>query len=241
MTISEFSNGFDTLLSSYAQQRIYGLAEIPADYAFDEYEKSLFLTEAQKIIIREIYDNPNGTSSFESEEKNRRALESLVKQQDYTCGSPNPGTVLKDQFIHTVYDLNKDCWYIVYEQMTFKSDNKCINGTTAEIIPIKHDDYTRTKNNPFRGPGNRKSLRLDKGNFQIEIVSKYPIDTYTLRYMSMPEPIILVPLEERLAIDGKVDPQTCKLHSSLHEIILTRAVQMALESKINSQKTNNSN
>lgn len=46
MNIAEFSNGFDTLLSSYAQQRIYGLAEIPADYAFDEYEKSLFLTEA---------------------------------------------------------------------------------------------------------------------------------------------------------------------------------------------------
>ena len=230
MTISEFSDGFDVLLASYGQQRIYGLTDIPVELAFDEYEKSLFLTEAQKLVVRESYESPSETSSFESKEKIRRAL-------DYTSNLRS-ATVLKDNFKHFTYTLDDDCWYIVYEQVTFQSKTKCLQGKVAEVLPVKHDDYHRIKENPFRGPNDRKVLRLDIGNQQVEIVSKNDIDTYTVRYLAMPEPIILVPLEGRLAIQGKTDPQTCKLHSSLHQVILNKAVQLALESKIQSKTSN---
>ena len=237
MTISEFSDGFDVLLASYSQQRIYGLTDTPVELAFDEYEKSLFLTEAQKLVVKESYESPSGISSFESEEKIRRALEALIKQQDYT-NNLRSATALKDNFKHFIYTLDDDCWYIVYEQVTFQSKTECLQNKVAEVLPVKHDDYHRIKENPFRGPNDRKVLRLDIGNQQVEIISKNDIDTYTVRYLAMPEPIILVPLEGRLAIQGKTDPQTCKLNSSLHQIILHKAVQLALESKVQSKTSN---
>ena len=103
-------------------------------------------------------------------------------------------------FKHFIYTLDDDCWYIVYEQVTFQSKTECLQNKVAEVLPVKHDDYHRIKENPFRGPNDRKVLRLDIGNNQVEIISKNDINTYTVRYLAMPEPIILVPLEGRLAI-----------------------------------------
>ena len=77
MSTRELSEKFDTLVSSYSS--IYknvptGLLE------FDEYEKSIFLTNAQKDIILEVYNGRSNTGlSFEKTEEARRYLEALVK------------------------------------------------------------------------------------------------------------------------------------------------------------------
>jgi hypothetical protein len=50
----------------------------------DEYEKSLFLTQAQEEIVINLYNgkNPYG-DSFESTEELRRYLDELVKTKSY--------------------------------------------------------------------------------------------------------------------------------------------------------------
>ena len=53
MSIDEFSNGFDMLVQSYIVQNRFGDTAMPQQLSFDEYEKSYFLTEAQKAIVKE--------------------------------------------------------------------------------------------------------------------------------------------------------------------------------------------
>ena len=62
---------------------------------------------------------------------------------------------------------------------------------------------------------------------KVELISKYPIESYTIRYLSKPEPIILDNLPEGLTINGISTPQTCKLSSAIHRAILIRAVSIA--------------
>ena len=64
MTTEEFSNEFDIILQSYSVKNEFGQQN---PIAFDEYEKSVFLTKAQEQIIITLYNGKN--SSNESLEK----------------------------------------------------------------------------------------------------------------------------------------------------------------------------
>lgn len=231
MTTEEFSNAFDTFVSSYSHKAEFGNQASSADIVFDEYEKSLFLTKSQEEIVKELYSGRYTGDSFESNEQLRRELEDLVQQEDcIQCTSK----CLKDNYKHTIYTLPKELLYIVYEQVQWEKSTPCISGLIADVYPTTHDEYWRITNNPFRGPNNRRVLRLDKGNGEVELVSNNNIGTYTIRYLRKPEPIVLVTSEDApFTYEGKTitTPQTCKLDESLHKIILDRAVRYALASK----------
>ena len=78
MTLEEFSNEFDTLINSYDNTSQFGITS--SNVEFNEYEKSVFLTQAQEEIIKELYTGKNTTQdSFEKTEEIRRYLGSLVK------------------------------------------------------------------------------------------------------------------------------------------------------------------
>ena len=113
------------------------------------------------------------------------------------------------------------------------------NGTSAvEVIPVTQDYFHRVRKNPFRGPSKRRALRLDLENKKVEIVSKYTLSKYLVRYIVKPSPIVLTKLND-LSIDGVSTAQTCALHESLHRPILELAVRMALQSKgFNIEKEN---
>ena len=64
----------------------------------------------------------------------------------------------------------------------------------------------------------------------MELISKYDIDSYMIKYLSKPAPIILEDLGT-LEIDGQSTPQEFNLHPTLYRVILDRAVLMALQSK----------
>lgn len=66
MTNREFSNGFDTLVNSYASQEFFGQSSNPLN--FDEYEKSIFLTKAQEEIVESLYTGKLIGDSFEETE-----------------------------------------------------------------------------------------------------------------------------------------------------------------------------
>ena len=51
MELMDFSNGFDTLLNSYAREANFGEAAFNGTVVLDEYEKSQFLTKAQEDIV----------------------------------------------------------------------------------------------------------------------------------------------------------------------------------------------
>lgn len=234
MIAQEFSNEFDTLLNSYSTVPPYG-NENKLDITLDEYEKSVFLTKAQEQVVIEIYNgkNPLG-DKFEGTEETRRYIDELIKTATIT--EKTEGNGLSDKSVF--FKLPDDLWFITYETVTISDDNAgCHNGELTDVIPVTQDEYYRLIHNPFRGLSFRRAFRLDCGNNTVEIISKYSISDYTVRYLAKPSPIVLVDLNE-LSIDNISEKAECKLNSAIHRAILERAVRLAIISKTQISSSN---
>lgn len=224
-SVDEWSNAFDVKVAEYIRLKRFGFSD-PIE--FDEYEKSLFLTEAQDDTVKELYSS--SISAFENTEQARRELDSLVTT--VYCDNTE-GTMITDKYHHTSFRVPNDCLYIIYEQAKYQSEDKCLADVAVDIIPVTHDEYQRVVKNPFRGPSQNKALRLDISKLQTEIVSIHPVKEYFIRYLKYPEPIVLCNLtDEGVSINGMNIPNTCKLNESIHSKILDRAVRLALSSRI---------
>lgn len=216
MTTQEFSLEFDLMYNNIMSNQAPGLSE---------YEKSLFLTQAQEALVLDIYSGKLG-SSFESTEEVTDYLSPLVKQVTYTSKVEGKGLDSRSVF----FNIDTDIWFKTGEKAIIKDNSlKCGNSTEREVdvVPVTQDTLYRTKNSPFRGPNERRILRLDCEANKVELISKYPIESYTIRYLSKPEPIILDNLPKGLTINDISTPQTCKLSSAIHRAILIRAVSIA--------------
>ncbi len=222
MTTKEFSDGFDTLINNYAVANEFGITASPV--SFDEYEKSVLLTTAQEEIVRELYNGTFNGESLEKTEELRRSLDYLIKT-DYPeiINDSLKGLDKNSKF----FKLKDDVWYITYESVELVEGAYCANNPVVKVIPMRQDEWHRSKDNPFRRPNKRKVIRLDNGNNISELISEYPLQKYLVRYLSKPTPIILAPLEGDLSIDGFQEVTDCKLNTVLHRTILERAVQLA--------------
>lgn len=229
MTTEEFSNEFDTLLNSYSNVEPFG--KVPNTVEVDEYEKSVFLTNAQEEIVIDLYNGKNPfRDSFEKTEEIRRYLSDLIRT--YTTSTKEEGyTGLSKKSVF--FKLPEDLWFITYEAVNLKDDELgCMDGEGILVMPVTQDEYHRIKKNPFRGPNERRAIRLDLSEKVVEIVSKYNIDTYLVRYLARPRPIILSKLPDDLSINGVSDKTECELNPVIHRAILERAVKLAIISRV---------
>lgn len=241
MINSEFSNQFDTMLNSYASQAILGEDTGRQTIALDEYEKSVFLTRAQEDIVLALYNgkNPYG-EAFESTEELRRYLASLVKEAELKPITNSKGNPLGLSSNSTFFTLPSDLWFITLEQV-IADKGKC-GKTVLKVYPTKQDEYQSIKDNPFRGANGRRTLRLDLSEGNVEIVCKYVVTSYYVRYLHKLSPIILTDLPDGLSIESISTETGCQVHESLHQRILERAVALALQSKgYNIQRSNKDN
>ena len=226
MTIEEFSNEFDVLLNSYAANNPFGIGQGLTQ--LDEYEKSVLLTEAQESIVRDLYNGKLTGEGFESTEEQRRNLDSLINTLELTSKDiSKPKMSDNSKF----FQLPSDVWFITYESVLLSDESLgCKNNTRADVIPIRQDEYNIIKNNPFRGPSDKRVLRIDTGSSVIELISKYTIQSYFIKYLSKPKPIILQDItDENLSINGETKRMECKLNTVLHRTILERAVALAIK------------
>lgn len=194
----------------------------------NEYEKSCFLTEAQENLVNELYSGSRTYPGFEASELMRVALAPLVKTATVS------GDVLSDESITDysyVYTLPDDCWCKVSEKATLSDAALYCNGSSfrsAAVVPVTHDDLFLTLQNSFRGPNERRVLRLDIGEKMVELVSKYEISSYTVRYLSRPDPIITADLTDTgLTVNGESTQMDCKLPDMLHNNIVQQAAMYA--------------
>ena len=221
MTCEEFSLEFDLLYNNIMSNKAPGLSE---------YEKSLFLTQAQESIVLDIYSGKYG-DSFERTEETTSYLNQLLKQRTYDSGEFTEGNKLDTRSVFIT--LPEDIWFKTGETAYIIDDfYKCnVDGLREVMVfPVTQDTLVRTKRSPFRGPNERRILRLDSGKNQVELISNYEIHSYTVRYLSRPEPIILKDLPQGLTIGGKSSPQTCLLNTAIHKAILSKAVLIAKSS-----------
>lgn len=234
MTCEEFSNQFDVLLNS---RGFVGEAtrnsSLPPSISLDEYEKSIYLTKAQDELVVALYTGRTSSGDpFESTEEERRYLSNLVRESNLKPETNSSGLVLGIGSNSKFFTLKEDVWYITYESVKVR-DASCRSLETLQVVPVTQDDYNRTRRNPFRGPNDRRALRLDLSDGVVEIVSTHDVESYYVRYLKKPDPIILTDLPDGLKIDNECKAMTCKLNSSLHQRILERAVAEAVQTRGN--------
>lgn len=231
MTIDEFSNSFDTLLSSYAPIFNFGEEASKQTITLDEYEKSVLLTKAQEEIVLSLYNgkNPYG-EAFEGTEELRRYLSNLITEKYLKPITNTSGTPLGLESKSKFFTLPEDLWFITLESVVV-DNSKCGAETIMKVYPVKQDEYQVIRDNPFRGANDRRALRLDLSEGNVEIICKYMITIYYIRYIKKIPPIILEDLPNDLTIEGKSEASNCILHEALHQKILDRAVQLALQSR----------
>lgn len=223
MDVQELSNLFDTLLQPYITKDNF---DEQNTLAFDEYEKSIFLTKAQEQIVLELYQK------LEQSEENRKYLSNLIKTGNYVPVGEQDNTLINNTFKSYKVEIEDSVLFMIYEQCTLNDKNNCINNKIVSVVPTIHDDLDKVLKNPFKSPNNRKVIRLDFNN-KIELISKYNISNYKVRYLKKPNPIILVKLED-LNIDKKQEVSNGETNPILHERIVQRAVQLAVQSKVKS-------
>ena len=225
MDVQELSNLFDTLLQPYITKDVLGEQNT---LAFDEYEKSIFLTKAQEQIVLELYQE------LEQSEENRKYLSNLIKTGNYVPVGEQDETLINNIFKSYKVEIEDSVLFMIYEQCTLSDENNCINNKIVSVVPTIHDDLDKVLKNPFKSPNNRKVIRLDFDN-KIELISKYNISNYKVRYLKKPNPIILVSLEDNLSINnGDTEVSNGETNPILHERIVQRAVQLAVQSKVKS-------
>ena len=216
MTISEFSNQFDILYNNITSNQAPGLSE---------YEKSVFLTRAQDYLVTSIYDGNIDGNSFEGTEEMARYIEQLTTQIIINTFTQGSGITSYSVFA----SLPSNLWFIVYESALIQSTNPgCLtNGKEVLVTPVTHDQFNKIEKNPFRGASINRVLRISSQN-KSELISKYPITQYKIRYIRNSNPIILEDLSQYgLTIKGQSQAMTSELNNALHNVILDKAVALA--------------
>lgn len=231
MTVEEFSNEFDVLVDSYRRFKDFDNREMLDSIEFSEYEKSLYLTRSQEELVASLYSGRNETTKgFEEVEELRRYLSDLVEEAELEPITVSSGHPLGIESNSKFFTLPENLWFITYEA-ALVSDARCTSMKSLEVVPVTQDEYHRLRNNPFRGPGSRRALRLDLSDGIVEIVSSLTVTKYYLRYLQKLSPIVLVNLPNEVSVDGVSAATECQLNSALHRRILENAVRRALQSK----------
>ena len=239
MTVQELSNQFDALISSYKRFKDFDAKEELDSFEFNEYEKSIFLTNAQEELILSLYNGRNPSlQSFEETEELRRYLSNLIEEVELSPIETVSGKPLGMESNSKFFTLPENLWFITYEK-ALCSNETCKMKASQDVYPVRQYEYNRVKKNPFRGANERRALRLDLSEGNVEIISKFGVTSYYVRYIRKVKPIILEDLPNNLEIRGVSTISECELHEALHQIILKLAVQMALQSK--GIKVNNEN
>lgn len=230
MTTSEFSDQFDVLLDSYRRFKAFDSKKELDSLEYSEYEKSVFLTQAQDNIVVGRYKGIL-SEAFEDTEDVTKYLSTLVKQCDGTkITTTGMYHIVEDSVI---FSLPEDVLFKTYESCKVRIGNST-DLKTLVVIPVEQDEFWRTRRDPFKCDDKTRVLRLtyagipNTTNEYAELISPYEIDSYQVRYLSRPTPIVLVDLTaDSLNIRGCSTVTECKLPEILHQEILNEAVRLA--------------
>lgn len=157
MTIVEFSNEFDVLYNNITSNQAPGL---------DEYEKSVFLTQAQEDIVRCYFDPKSNKvqEGFDGSQKRQYDFSSLIKttelksmEEIMSIEENNPNFNIPQLFD------NKSIPFLSPNNLFLTINESIIDTKNNErflVVPITYDEYFRLKAKPYGMPLKRQAWRL---------------------------------------------------------------------------------
>lgn len=247
MTIEEMSNSFDTLLNSHAFDAGFGEGNSKNTITLDEFEKSVYLTQAQDIIIKS-YFTPGGSQvdgGFDDSERRQADFSSLIKVVE-----PNKATAttVDEQEVtpYTKYDDRSTVFKLdkSYKILCILNEKVIISGSeyagTYIIVPIHYREYDRLMSQAYAQPNKKQMWRLFQNNntgydVYSEIIPHENLADlnmrYVVRYVKRPAPLITANLDG-LDIDGESDvTSNIEIPPVLHRDVVTKAVELALSTR----------
>ena len=222
--VAEWSTEFDLYYQNITSNQAPGLTE---------YEKSVYLTREAEDVQINLYKGNLG-DAFEETEELAHYLSASTGQAELSESQCSGQHLL---YGSVMFELPEDLLFRTLELCRIE-----IPGCGEQeviVVPVTQDEFWRTNRNPFKGPNESKVLRLSFGESDAfggkaytqqysEIISKYPVKSYIVRYIKRPDPIILVDLSaEGKSINGQTAVSTCTMPEALHQAILMGAVRAA--------------
>lgn len=214
MTLEEFSFEFDVMYNNITSNQAPGLSEL---------EKSVFLTQAQELLVKQYYKG-DLEQSFENTEETTQYLNSLVSQAVYGVNDamPGKGILLGSELKSSFFKMPEEAMFITYEA----AELNCTDGKDALVVPTTQDEFYNVHRNPFRGPSKNRVVRLIN-NGTIELYSTSQVNKYLVRYIKYPDPIVLPGSDGVKPFSDYPQGLNTKLPESLHRNILMQAVALA--------------
>lgn len=214
MTLEEFSFEFDVMYNNITSNQAPGLSEL---------EKSVFLTQAQELLVKQYYKG-DLEQSFENTEETTQYLNSLVSQAVYGVNDamPGKGILLNSKLKSSFFKMPTEAMFITYEA----AELNCTNGEDALVVPTTQDEFYNVHRNPFRGPSKNRVVRLINNGI-IELYSTNQVNKYLVRYIKYPDPIVLPGSDGIKPFSDYPQGLHTKLPESLHRNILIQAVALA--------------
>lgn len=200
------------------------------------YEMSIYLTEAKKQII-DTYSHNTVATGIDQNERIKKHLSKIAISESFTSLSVFDTFSFKQnnaQFLQ----LPDYVWRVMYETAQFDAED-CQGSLMGEIQPMGWDEMIRVLANPFRGPSDKRIIRVDVNGGHL-LVSKYPLESYNIVYLKFPTPYIIMDLEEfadeygftdnqgnPLTIDGQTGLSLNELDLYMDDLIIDRAIELA--------------
>lgn len=235
MTAVEFGNEFRVK---------YNMASFGAP-DLNSYEISLFLTQAVRDVVKELYPK------YEHTEFAKRALHPLLKVKEWCLDVTVPPYAEEETTIDPVQvnllvvasyyqgliaqevQLPPDLWFIVHEQARF-FDPAC-SAIDIEIVAEDLDNMNKTVKNPFKKPSRRKILRSSYDGASLRLHASTQIECYKIKYIMKYTPIIITDFATDTeligdeTIDGLNTTRITELPVFLHDNIVDRGVILAIK------------
>lgn len=242
MTTQEFSNTFDTLLNSYNSQGMFGEQASKGEIVLDEYEKSVLLTQAQDIIVKQYFEGEGGNGGFDDSTRRQVDFSNLITVEELSEAiSPLP-TANYDE--RSIIFKTPQVLYILNEKIVISTTvGEVTTKKQYVIVPINYKEYDRQMSKAYAQPLKKQAWRLfqDGGASTLDLYSEIiPVEgsinsgdspKYKIRYIRRPKPIVLVNLDfttqSDLEIDGVKTVSECELNPIMHMDILNKAVELA--------------
>lgn len=246
MTTQEFSNTFDTLLNSYNSQGMFGEQASKGEIVLDEYEKSVLLTQAQDIIVKQYFEGGGVNGGFDDSTRRQVDFSNLITVEELSEAiSPLP-TANYDE--RSIIFKTPQVLYILNEKIVISTTvGEVTTKKQYVVVPINYKEYDRQMSKAYAQPLKKQAWRLfqDGGASTLDLYSEIiPVEgsinsgdspKYKIRYIRRPKPIVLVNLDfttqSDLEIDGVKTVSECELNPIMHMDILNKAVELAYNTR----------
>lgn len=228
------SEQFDLLYNNITSNQAPGISE---------YEKSVFLTKAEKEIVKNYFSpNSKGNSlqqGFDDSAKRQADFSTLLITKTCAPQASFPDSNRLDSR-SKLYQYPDDVFIVINE--TISLSNSDSRTKMLQVIPLRYDEYTRLMSKPYKRPLKNQAWRLmNSGSVSnsgqstkyVEIIvnswDEDNLGDYSVRFIKTPPPILLADFTaDGLSIDGvSTRSDNCAIDPILHEDILQRAVELA--------------